>query len=270
MMDLIKPSCDRKTRNWKGQKNTFGLLPVVTCPGATYGEGGCCWIKEGGKNMQCYVDGLMKAYPNVKNVLKHNTDIMMNSSMDEIKEVLLAEFKRFREAEFRKAKRDPDYNVFLNYRIHWSGDFFSKDYTKAVVSAMGEAKDIKFWAYTRTFDVVPILSKATNLSMYVSLDVCNIYEGLKCYYKYRDMFINDNLRICYLSPGRTNDFVERWKTAKCINDGDTTNVKWPDEPPKLQTCPVDVGSMKLEGGCTKCQRCLWKKGQNSPQIWFCP
>ena len=268
MTDVIKPSCDRKTRNWKGQRNTFGLLPVVTCPGATHGEGGCCWIKKGCKNMVCYVDGLMKAYVGVKNVLKHNTDIMMNAPQDEMQDMMETEFARFRSAEFRRASRLKDYEPFLNYRIHWSGDFFSNEYARAAVNAMWSFPDIKFWAYTRTFNVLPILSVVDNLSMYVSLDACNMCDGMTAYYKYHDMFYKDNLRVCYLSPTKSNDFMERWTAAR--KHATKLDIDWPVKPPKLQTCPCDAGTMNMEGVCTKCQRCLWKKTQNSPNIWFCP
>ena len=57
---MIKPTDDRKTQAYRGQKNTFGLLPGKldcggTCPGATDGPGGCQEKPRGRQIAVCYV-----------------------------------------------------------------------------------------------------------------------------------------------------------------------------------------------------------------------
>lgn len=229
-MDKLKPSADRKVWAYKNQKNTFGLLPGPegTCPGATLGPGGCRTIVKPGRP-DCYVYRMMSIYKGVRGVLEHNTDLLKNATFEEQVELLNEEFKRFREV----AKN----NLVCadKYRLHWSGDIFDRQYAEALRAALLTNQDIQFWTYTRTFDVIDVFEDVDNLQLYLSLDACNVQEGLDAYDKHR----RATLHLCYMG----------------------------DDPPQLSEsfigCPVDSGQLALEGACQKCKLCL--RGRN---IWF--
>lgn len=259
MVESIRPTSDRKTRAWGRQKNTFGLTHIVTCPGATYGVGGCCEIKPGRKTKVCYVDSLVRAYTNILPALKHNTQLLMGSSREQQTVLLIQEFKRFYDAEIKHAKRVGT-EPHLWYRWHWSGDFFDPGYVDAGVDAMREFPELKFWAYTRSFFAVPKLAEVKNLVTYISLDIINMRDGMQTYYDTLKNSNNGNVQVAYMSPERVNDFDTRWEAVRCKD--------WPTYPVKMDTCPVDTGKLPLEGGCTKCRKCL--SIGNLPPIWFCP
>ena len=238
----LLPTCDRKTRAYASQKNTFGLLPGIpkrggTCPGATLAKNGCANIPKGKKCMLCYVDPLMRAYPKIKDTLAHNTRILKKASFEKKVKLLLKEFDRFYSAELKRK------NPWLNYRIHWSGDIYSENYAKALITAISQRPNLHFWIYTRSFWALPILAKAYNLTVYLSLDPVNYKEGIakfnawkktKTYTKYK------NVQIAYMSKEKPT-FL------------------------KLVDCPVDSNKLALEGGCANCNLCV---GKNPQPVWF--
>lgn len=232
-MAKLKASCDRKVWAYKGQKNTFGLLPGPkgTCPGATLGIGGCC---DGSKSKSgredCYVFRIMSIYKNVEKVLAHNTKLLTEADLDGKIELLDEEFTRFTKSFQRK--KFPQGN---KYRLHWAGDIFNEEYARALVAAIMRHPEIDFWTYTRTFDVVGIFKGVSNLQLYLSLDQCNLKSGLETYNKYKD----ERLHLSYMGDKR------------------------PDIGHDLIACPTDEGVMKVEGACLKCKMCL--KGKD---IWF--
>lgn len=268
MNGVLKPSGDRKVRSAKTQKNCYGLLhgPTGTCPQATVGEGGCSFIKPGAKNATCYVDGLTKVYKNINGVLKHNTDIMKSATLRNKQKILEAEFNRYEKAELASAKR-ANRQPWLNYRLHWAGDFFDAKYVKAAVRAMNNTPNLKFWTYTRSMFAVIPLSEVEHLSLYISLDIVNIGRGLDTYYKWKSEHNkHNNVQICYLSPSKKNDFASRWQSAY---EAMGKPKYWDKEPPRLSTCPADVNKIPLEGACATCQKCLGTRQKLLP-IWFCP
>ena len=230
-MDRLKPSADRKVWAYKNQKNTFGLLPGPegTCPGATTGPGGCRTVVGAGRP-DCYVYRMMSIYKGVRGVLEHNTELLKNATPDEQVELLNEEFKRFKEVHKNGAL------CADKYRLHWAGDIFDRQYAESLRAALMINQDIQFWTYTRTFDVIDVFHDVDNLQLYLSLDACNLEEGLEVYNKHK----RDTLHLCYMG----------------------------DEPPELEEesfvgCPVDSGQMALEAACQKCKLCL--RGHN---IWF--
>lgn len=166
-MRLIR-SKDRKVTNSVtpgGQPriaNAFGLPSgkAYSCPGQT----SIC-------ERICYAGKIEKQYTNVRRVLLHNWQIVSNSTKFELAEMLnemLAEFRA--ESEKFAAPKD--------FRIHWDGDFFSRDYAQAWRIAILANPDIRFWVYTRSFtpelNVTDILEDLPNLTLYLSVDSDNI------------------------------------------------------------------------------------------------
>lgn len=266
----LKPSSDRKVRNRKTQKNTFGLSPGIngTCPAATIGCGGCMHAQNGKKLPTCYVYPLMSAFPGVSGVLEHNTKLLMLSDLDGMVDLLTREFERFQQQESRSR------NGGRHYRLHWSGDIFNQDYAYALGIAMQKFPDIQFWTYTRSFHYGVMLAERTpNLITYLSLDKVNVYPGLRCYFDNRagDGF-EGRLRIAYMSS--EDNWKESYQVLRASHEtmrvldkqeGKKVHKKWPKRPPVLCSCPVDSGRMEIESGCHRCGICIKKEPRN---VWF--
>jgi hypothetical protein len=178
----------------------------------------------------------MRAYPNVRALLEHNTALLVvtKPTYDDQVRLFTQEFERFKKAEMKRDKPD------LWYRIHWSGDIPDEQYARALRAAMEQHADINFWGYTRSFFSVPIMAGMKNCTWYLSLDPVNIAEGYEIYEKTKNESKADNLSVCYMSkelPGKMKK--------------------------EYAFCPVDIKKMDLEGGCAKCRLCL--KGR---PVWF--
>ena len=244
---MMKASNDRKTRARTTQQNTYGLLPGLgegTCPGCTSEEGGCAYIAKGRKLPVCYVNKLMTAYPSVKGILQHNTDLLKKATKDKMTQVLDEHFKTFYKKEIKYEKLKDGDKISAWYRLHWAGDLFSEDYADALVTAMLRNPNMMFWTYTRTFEHVHKFSKVPNLTLYISADAANIDEALACHEQNKASFCTSTtatLGFCYLSKVKPKSIDSFY----------------------LLDCPVDANKMALEQACHKCKLCL--KGK---PIWF--
>lgn len=269
MIETIKPTGDRKTRFYASQKNTFGLLPGIegSCPCATTADGGCWSIPAGRKTPNCYVAGTMAAYPGVKGILQHNTSVLMAAGEIDKTCILTEEFSRFSAHELKRKAKGLPYS--LNYRLHWSGDIFNEEYAWALRSSMASYPEITFWCYTRSFFAVPILCNVENLILYLSLDPVNVQAGLSAFNENKTL--TNKLQICYMS--KINDFASHLPRTKQILDEENKLRKLMHEPIRynwaekasLRACPVDAGTMALEGGCAKCGGCICAKPR---AVWF--
>jgi hypothetical protein len=270
MSEQLKPTSDRKTRFWKTQKNTYGLLPGIkgSCPGATTGPGGCWFKAPGRKTCTCYVSNLLVAYKNIRGNLEHNTRILMGcDNADTMTTILSAEFQRFHDAEMRHSDRTGD-PAQLFYRLHWSGDIFNETYAQAIANAVKQFNDTRFWIYTRSFFAVPYLTDIPNLIVYLSLDPVNVQPGLVCFEDNRAQ----NLQISYMDPNP--NFADHQARATSIFDArnqlrgllgaPAKDTDWLRDM-KLRACPVDAGRLNLEGGCPTCRKCF--RDDHQP-IWF--
>lgn len=218
MTDWLKPTVDRKVWAYKGQRNTFGLLPGPegTCPGATLGAGGCRTMTRPGRP-DCYVYRIMQIYGGVRRILEHNTMLLKGAAQPVQEELLRNEFQRF--------VNDPRRPEGGCYRLHWAGDIFDRQYARALRRTMEEFSQVNFWTYTRSFDLVDEFRGQRNLLLYLSLDPCNRDLGLATHAR------EPWTRICWLEPTRPEGL-------------------------KLLACPVDEGRLALEGACHKCRLCL--------------
>jgi hypothetical protein len=275
MTEQLKPTCDRKTKFWKGQKNTFGLLPGLegTCPGATLGPGGCQFIPEGRKLPMCYVERSMSAYSGVKGVLEHNTRLLMSADLDTQCGLLDEEFDRFALAEKRREKKGE--KPMLSYRYHWSGDIFDEQYAHALATTSAKHSNITFWGYTRSFFAVKHFAGIPNITLYLSLDPVNIHQGLVTYDEYKETV--PNLRLCYMEhENNFNQHIDRAKDILTARQqlkerlwkfGNAKNYTKPDDwwaGLQLSECPADTGVMDVEYACSKCKGCITR----DKAVWF--
>lgn len=175
-MTTLKRSGDRKVTNAvtisgnvKG-KNSFGLPSGIafSCPGAT---SFCEKI--------CYAGKLEKVYKGVKAILMHNWDLLNGadiSTMENLLSGMISEFVSETDKQIAKG-----INATYDFRIHWDGDFFSRDYATAWANVIRTFPNVTFWVYTRSFtgpvQVVDILAGIPNLVLYLSADPINIAEA---------------------------------------------------------------------------------------------
>jgi len=182
-MTKLKRSNDRKvanlvTKNGKQAAiaNTFGLPAgkAYSCPGAT----SVC-------ESVCYAGKLEKLFKGVKASLLHNWDLLKDEDLQGMYTLLsemIAEFKT------ECVKKDAP----MLFRIHWDGDFFNDDYTRAWKMVIEEQPDVQFWVYTRVKSAALILKGIDNLSLYFSADSENVKTAV-------DLKINNGVRMAYLA-----------------------------------------------------------------------
>lgn len=147
--------------------NSFGLPSgkAFSCPGQT---NFCERI--------CYAGKLEKVYKGVKAILMHNWDLLKDADIPAMYDLLSAMVGDFRHETDTLISKGKD--ASYDFRIHWDGDFFSRDYAEAWAMVIMLNPDIRFWVYTRSFtsdlNVIDILAGIPNLTLYLSADVDNI------------------------------------------------------------------------------------------------
>lgn len=231
---MLKRSHDRKVTNsvtpngkQSNVANAFGLPAgqAYSCPGATT----VC-------ESVCYAGRIEKAYKAVMANLLHNWELLRNATYAE--QVILLNGMI---AEFRKdsAKR----NAPLEFRIHWDGDFFSRQYASAWATVIRHNSDVNFWVYTRSFtnrlNVVDLLVGIPNLSVYLSVDHANEEWAREIIAEYPD------IRIAALS----DTMVNAGTVITDIRGGTKPGAK----------CPELIGAIPListkGSACISCQLC---------------
>lgn len=229
MSTALHLASNSKTKFYRTHKNTFGLMfgrlaQGGTCPGSTLGCGGCLEVKDGKKNMTCYMKKLVVAYPSLGPTLTDNTNKVVGKSFDETVEVLAATVNEFK----KKDKGRAPY-----FRLSYSGDLVNKTYALAWNKVIRSFPEIQFWTYTRSIDLVPFLVGIPNLSLYISADPVNKDEAVAMYRKYEKTA--KNLGICMMS-----------------NTEEIPGIKF-------VTCPETSGKLKNtteRGACAKCRLCI--------------
>lgn len=171
-MNTLKRSTDRKTANLatpNGKqakiKNAFGLPSgrEFSCPGATS-------VCEG----VCYAGKLEKLFKGMRESMLHNWELVTNASAVELVAMLNVMVDEF--------VADCDrWGADKLFRIHHDGDFYSAEYAMAWRAVMLQHPEVTFWAYTRSFDIVPILAGIDNFTLYLSVDTANANAALKVY-----------------------------------------------------------------------------------------
>lgn len=192
MMTLTR-SKDRKVANAVSPNgktaviaNAFGLPSgtAYSCPGAT---SFCERI--------CYAGKLEKIYKGVKNVIVSNYETLLYADyldgfegMVGLLNLMVAEFYAETMDRLSKGKA-----ATLDFRIHWDGDFFSRDYAEAWTEVIRLYPEIQFWVYTRSFTedcfVIDLISGIDNLTVYLSADPINIDRANEVAAMYPGVFI---------------------------------------------------------------------------------
>lgn len=172
----LRRSTDRKVTNAvtasgnaKGA-NSFGLPSGIafSCPGAT---SFCEKI--------CYAGKLEKVYKGVRGILMNNWDLLKDAdlpTMTRLIDAMVSEFVAETDKQVAKGVK-----ASYDFRIHWDGDFFSRDYAVAWSTVILRHQNVTFWVYTRSFtgpvQVIDILAGIPNLVLYLSADPVNIVEA---------------------------------------------------------------------------------------------
>lgn len=208
-------------------RNTFGLnfgLPENggTCPGATRGPGGCLDVRTGCKRETCYMAKVVQIYKGVGARLADNTKLVLGKSIEEMAKVMRASVQFFVDTNEEKD---------WYFRLHYSGDFFSKDYAKAWALVVNEFPKVKFWVYTRSFHLVQYLVDSTNLTIMLSIDPVNKQQGLELAKLYET---RPNIGLAWLGKEKPE------------------GIRW-------VTCPETSGVLKNtkdKGACATCRLCI--------------
>jgi hypothetical protein len=162
----LKRSNDRKTTpmaNAMGDqskiKNTFGLPAgkEFSCVGETPFCGAQCY----GKRIENYL-------PSVRALLEHNWSLVKSADYDDLVFMLNDMIVDF-------VKDCDKHGAEKLFRIHWDGDFFSTQYTRAWRAVVTAHPDVQFWVYTRNKNAAAFLAtnQPTNLALYFSADQDN-------------------------------------------------------------------------------------------------
>ena len=227
----LRRNNDRKTATLStpdGKKpliaNTFGLPSgkSFSCPGAT----SVC-------EKICYAGKLEKIFKSTRELLLANWDAVQNKSVNELQQMI-----QFMIDDF-KWECDK-YNAPKLFRIHWDGDFFSKDYTRAWRRVIKHNKDVQFWVYTRVPPAIEMLTGIGNLSLYFSADADNKDEAKRLRNDY-------GVRLAWLS----DTFEEASSQVKALTG--KPGAKCPEQTRQIPLISIDGGA------CYTCGLCIENK-----------
>jgi hypothetical protein len=247
-MNALKVSRDRKVspfsvwrtaaKRWEpAVANSFGL------PAGPPSTGGSCTgvtpFCDG-----CYASGIERHFTSVDRLVRHNhaTLVECGANVRAMVDLLRPLVESFL-VECGKAEKKIGAPVERVYRIHWDGDFYSRPYAAAWVRVMGEFPQVQFWAYTRSFDVVDILSAAGNLSLYLSVDADNVVKARAT----KKRFPTTKLAFC----------AETWEGTESLA------ARFPKES-RGPRCPELTGKVPMVnaegvGACVTCTLCTHGK-----------
>ena len=230
----LKRSNDRKTANLSNRAgkqpliaNAFGLPAgrAYSCPGAT----SVC-------ESVCYAGKLENVFPSMRALLEHNWQILSNADYGTMVRELNTMIGGFvADCEKRGAEKA--------FRIHWDGDFFSREYASAWANVVRRNPDVTFWVYTRSFtnslNVIDLIADIPNLSVYLSVDVANE--------EWADVIIAEYPSVMVASLSDTMDNAA--KVIERVRNNNRPGAK----------CPELIGSIPLidvkGGACFTCQLC---------------
>lgn len=229
-MSKLKRSHDRKVTNLVNNKgngsliqNTFGLPAgkAYSCPGAT----SVC-------EKVCYAGKLEKLYKAVKANLLHNWELLKDADHETMFSLLSDMINDFRKDCDKK-------DAAKLFRIHWDGDFFNVEYTRAWRRVIEKNSDIQFWVYTRVFTSALILKDIPNLSLYYSTDSENT--------NFANILSDKGVKLAYLA-----DTFAMGK-EQLLNLVNKTGVPCPENAKKIKL--IDSNG----SACVKCGQCVFNR-----------
>lgn len=204
--------------------NAFGLPAgkAYSCPGAT----SVC-------EKVCYAGKLEKVYKGVRNILVSNFEQLQATDLlgkIALLNEMIADF--IKDCEKRNAEK--------LFRIHWDGDFYDEEYTRAWQFVIRLNPDVQFWAYTRSEFAVPILIDIENLALYFSTDSANRALGIKLKKQY-------GVKLAYLA----NTFAEG--KADFAQLQDKSAIPCPENNKKLPLISQEGSA------CVRCSQCVFAR-----------
>jgi hypothetical protein len=239
--------------NAKTECFSFDLPARDTCPGRTE----FCASK-------CYAAKLSSAYPNVGRKYERNKAFAES-----------ANFIRHMIANIPYGR---------DFRIHVSGDFYSWQYVQAWVEIVKARRDVRFYAYTRSwrdsviwFDLQK-LGAFSNMTLNLSCDKETGIPDCENAQDYRWCYMTDNDEGPFWL--RSNDIVFRtnhnarqgnhqWKRNKAVKNGQDPDAIAPllHRIADAIVCPFERGKdMPANFSCARCQLCVRKpKTQGVPE-----
>ena len=182
-LSKLKRSNDRKVANAVSKNgktptiaNTFGLPAGkdFSCPNQTPT---CASV--------CYAGKLEKVYKGVRDVLMHNWNLLKDATYEEMYYLIETMIKEFIVDCDKK-------NAPKLFRIHWDGDFFNDEYTRAWRHVIVNYPQIQFWVYTRVPNAAEMLKDISNLSLYFSTDDDNLENA-------KELKQTHGVRLAYLA-----------------------------------------------------------------------
>jgi hypothetical protein len=228
--------------------NALSLPPVSTCPGSTE----AC-------RASCYVQGLAKYAPEVFAAYQSNERTLHRLFLT----------SKMWNAGTKLALWISD-NCPGGFRWHVSGDVMHDRHADWIAFVCRQSPSVQHWIYTRTFELVPRLLQAPNLTVNLSADSDNWEEAKQCWLD------NAGTRICYLAK------PEAW--GKQLAELPTDSVVFPDYPlrgrelenprehvfwqnltprERAMVCPTDFFGQSEKHRCGPCKRCLYPSGPDS-------
>lgn len=215
---MLNRSKDRKVANSVTKSgnpniaNSFGLPAgkEYSCPSQTDFCGKIC-----------YAGKLEKIYKGVRKNLTQNWETLNGMSQSEMVAELDAMITQFETECDRK-------NATREFRIHWDGDFFSYDYTRAWLQVVDRHPRVQFWVYTRVLASAMLLNLADpkNLGLYFSADCDNL--------RMANIAKSKGINIAYVGKTFAEGKVLFPKATKCPEN----NKAIPLVSPKGSACKV--------------------------------
>lgn len=147
--------------------NTYGLPAGLSCPGRTAFCDGC--YAERTERVFTSSGRLVAA-----NWAAHQAAEASDDPVSAHVSILSGVVGDFAARAVKHGHRARDAAIF---RIHWDGDFFSAAYAEAWAQVCAAFPQIRFWAYTRSFDFVDLLADVPNLTLYLSVDAYNCEQA---------------------------------------------------------------------------------------------
>jgi|TARA_R110000824_G_scaffold175454_3_gene353901 hypothetical protein len=135
------------------------------------------------------------------------------------------------------------------WRWFWDGDIPGRNFARAMRRLADEYPTVRFWCYTRSYDVVPLLAGAENLSVYLSVDEFNVDAALVV--KAANPWVG--LAFCGDTWDETEALAARFP-------GERRGPKCPElarRPNGERRIPLVVWSGKVGvGACVECGMCI--------------
>lgn len=234
MTQTLKRSKDRKVANLATKG---GAVAIANAFGLPAGLAGSCPGMTSECEKVCYARRTEKQYKAVDANVRHNFDLLSNTDaagMLALLDSMIGDFV----AECEKRNADK------KFRIHWDGDFFSREYAQAWAHICVMYPDVQFWVYTRSFvpalNVLDIIVGIDNLAVYLSVDSVNMPDAAKALITY-----GAQVRIATLT-----DYTDEGK--------DVINALRNNKPGAA--CPENIKRIPLitaaGGACITCGLCV--------------